>query len=468
MLFNTGHFFVFLLVVLALHYTLPRPARKWILLAASYYFYMCWNAKFVLLLMTLTVIDFFAAQWVYRTEGTRRKLALITSLSANLSFLGFFKYYNFLADALCLALARPPHSFFLSVVLPVGISFHTFQSMSYVIDVYRREQEPIRNPIDYALFIAFFPQLVAGPIVRAREFFGDFYHWRRPTAEEVQRGVLMVAIGLMKKMALADQFAIICDRFYANPAAYPGVLSAWTGAMSFAIQVYFDFSGYTDIAIGSAKLLGFHFPENFHRPFLSSSTTELWRRWHLSLSRWLRDYLYFPLGGSRLGRWKTYRNLMITMFLGGLWHGAGWNYVLWGGSQGVLLAIERFWHEKVGWRIDEEKFDGRFPRPLRIVGTFLLFSFCLVIFRSPSFKEMGEVFRQMFSGSAGHVLFTPYQTGLIALWMGLEIWEEQRGWFERLVRAPSWALASALTVVFLCIEIFGVTDVSIPFIYFQF
>jgi D-alanyl-lipoteichoic acid acyltransferase DltB (MBOAT superfamily) len=325
MLFNTGHFFAFLAVVLALHYASPVPWRRWILLAASYYFYMCWNAKFVTLLLALTAIDYVAGRWIAQSEGTRRKLALSVSICANLGFLGFFKYYNFLAGALCMALGKPEDSFVLSIVLPVGISFHTFQSMSYVIDVYRRQMEPVRSPVDYALFIAFFPQLVAGPIVRAGEFFQDYYNWRKPKAEEVQRGVLMIAFGLMKKMALADQFAILSNDFFANPAAMPGYLAAWTGAMSFAFQVYFDFSGYTGIAIGSAKLLGYHFPENFRRPFLSSSTTELWRRWHMSLSRWLRDYLYISLGGNRKGPARTYVNLMLTMLLGGLWHGAGWN-----------------------------------------------------------------------------------------------------------------------------------------------
>jgi alginate O-acetyltransferase complex protein AlgI len=468
MLFNTGHFFAFLAVVLALHYASPVRWRRWILLTASYYFYMCWNAKFVTLLIALTAIDYLAGLWIARSEGARRKLALSVSLCANLGFLGFFKYYNFLAGALSMALGRPEDSFVLSIVLPVGISFHTFQSMSYVIDVYRRQMEPVRSPVDYALFIAFFPQLVAGPIVRAGEFFQDYYHWRKPSAEEVQRGVLTIAFGLMKKMALADQFAILCDRFYANPAATPGCLAAWTGAMSFAFQVYFDFSGYTDIAIGSARILGYRFPENFRRPFLSSSTTELWRRWHLSLSRWLRDYLYISLGGNRKGPARTYVNLVLTMLLGGLWHGAGWNYLVWGGSQGVLLAIERFWSRNLAWRIGKWNSAARLLHPFRVLFTFLVFTFCLVIFRSPSPGTMKYVFGQMFSGLPGNSLFQPYHIGLVLPWMALEVWEERRGWFDRLARAPAWAMACALVLVFLVVELFGVTDVSIPFIYFQF
>ena len=230
---------------------------------------------------------------------------------------------------------------FLNIVLPLGISFHTFQSMSYVVDVYRGEQEAVRNPIDYALFICFFPQLVAGPIVRARNFFHDLHFWQPPSSDDVSRGLLLLALGLTKKMAFADQFAKVANDYFQNVSGNPGMLTAWSGVVAFGLQIYFDFSGYTDMAIGMAKLLGFHFPVNFRRPYLASSITDFWRRWHISLSTWLRDYLYIPLGGNRHGRWMTYRNLMLTMLLGGLWHGASWNFVIWGGYHGALLSIER-------------------------------------------------------------------------------------------------------------------------------
>ncbi|HSP70598.1 MAG TPA: MBOAT family O-acyltransferase, partial [Bryobacteraceae bacterium] len=321
MLFNTPQFFAFLLVTLALFYISPKPARRWILLAASYVFYMSWNWRFVPLLLSLTVIDYVAAIWMERVETPRRrKMFLVLSLAANLGFLGFFKYYNFLASILAEALRKDPHVFALSIVLPLGISFHTFQSMSYVVDVYRREQKAIRDPIDYALFIAFFPQLVAGPIVRAREFFVNYYQWMPPVSEEKLRGVLWILLGLAKKMALADQFAQIADSYFQNLAAHPGAPAAWSGVGAFAMQIFFDFSGYTDMAIGMALLLGFHFPVNFRRPYLAFSITDFWHRWHITLSRWLRDYLYIPLGGNRHGALMTYRNLMLTMLLGGLWH----------------------------------------------------------------------------------------------------------------------------------------------------
>src|ERR1022692_1263925 len=277
MLFNTTSFFLFLAVVLVLFYTSPRPFGRYILLAASYYFYGSWNVKFIALLLTLTVIDYTAGRWIEKLPpGPKRKAALILSLCANLGFVGFFKYYNFLANNLAWLMGKPSGSFFLDIVLPLGISFHTFQSMSYVVDVYRGEQQAVRDPIDYALFICFFPQLVAGPIVRARNFFHDLLDWHRPVAGDVLRGVFLLVLGLTKKMALADQFARIANGYFQNVGGNPGVLTAWSGVLAFGLQIYFDFSGYTDMAIGMAKLLGFHFPVNFRRPYLASSITDFW------------------------------------------------------------------------------------------------------------------------------------------------------------------------------------------------
>ena len=453
MLFNTSSFFLFLAVVLALFYTAPRAFRKYVLLAASYFFYACWNVKFLALLATLTAIDYTAGIWLERTPpGARRRAVLIGSLSANLGFLGFFKYYNFVASNVALLLARPPRSFWLDIVLPLGISFHTFQSMSYVVDVYRGEQKAVRNPIDYALFICFFPQLVAGPIVRARNFFGDLWNWQPPAAPEVSRGILLLALGLAKKMAFADQFAKVANGYFGNVAGNPGMLTAWCGVFAFGLQIYFDFSGYTDMAIGMAKLLGFHFPVNFRRPYLASSITDFWHRWHISLSSWLRDYLYIPLGGNRRGRWKTYRNLMLTMLLGGLWHGASWNFLIWGGYHGGLLAAER------AFRI----------RTLTAPVTFVLALIGWVFFRAADLRQSVEVLRQMFGGGAGTMLLAPWHLGLAAIALALAIAEEKTEWFDGLADAPAWAYAGALALLLFVVEIFGVVDVRIPFIYFQF
>jgi alginate O-acetyltransferase complex protein AlgI len=459
MLFHTPQFFLFFVVVVALFYASPRPLRKYILLAASYFFYMCWNAKFVLLILALTAIDYTAARWIRRAAtGSRRKAALVASLAANLGFLGFFKYYNFLASNLGLLMGRPSGAWALAIILPMGISFHTFQSMSYVIDVYRGEQEPIVNLVDYALYIAFFPQLVAGPIVRAHDFFRDLYHWRAPDAGEQLRGVWLVVFGLVKKLAIADQFARLADAYFAHPAAYPGWLAAWSGVVAFSIQIFFDFSGYTDMAIGLAQLLGFRFPENFRRPYLASSITDFWRRWHISLSTWLRDYLYIPLGGNRGGRFQTYRNLMLTMLLGGLWHGASWNFVIWGGYHGGLLAAERALGLKPKPSLN----------PLRVLLTFALASIGWVFFRARTLSASLEILGRMFHGPAGHLIWPHWQLWIALASLALAVAEERFEWFERLPETPAWVYSAAIAVCLLFLELIGFTDRPVPFVYFQF
>ena len=460
MLFNTTQFFIFLAAVLALFYASPHRFRRYILLAASYFFYACWNPRFIALLLTLTAIDYTAAIWLQKVApGPRKKALLILSLSANLGFLGFFKYYNFLAANLALLLGKPAHSFFLDIVLPLGISFHTFQSMSYVVDVYRGEQQAVRSPIDYALFICFFPQLVAGPIVRAHTFFRDLFHWQPPSADDVSTGVFLLVLGLTKKMAFADQFAKVANRYFSDVAGNPGMATAWSGVFAFGLQIYFDFSGYTDMAIGMAKLLGFHFPVNFRRPYLASSITDFWRRWHISLSTWLRDYLYIPLGGNRHGQWMTYRNLAITMLLGGLWHGASWNFVIWGGYHGALLSVERAFPSRGG---------RAWLYPLKAILTFGLVLISWVFFRAADLPQSLQILGRMFSRPGGHTLLQHWHVGLALVALVLALVEEKFEWFERIMRAPAWAYATALAAMFLCLEVFGVIDADIPFIYFQF
>jgi len=463
MLFNTTDFFLFLGVVLALFYASPLSLRRYILLAASYFFYGSWNAKFIALLLTLTVIDYTAARWIeILPAGPKRRAALIFSLCANLGFLGFFKYYNFLAGNLALLTGRPGDAFLLEIVLPLGISFHTFQSMSYVVDVYRGEQQAVRDPIDYALFICFFPQLVAGPIVRARNFFRDLHPWHPPAAGEVRRGAFLIVLGLVKKMAVADQFAKVANNYFANVSANPGVLAAWSGVLAFGMQIYFDFSGYTDMAIGMAKLLGFHFPVNFRRPYLASSITDFWRRWHISLSSWLRDYLYIPLGGSRHGKWMTYRNLMLTMLLGGLWHGANWNFLVWGGYHGALLSIEK------ALGVDPDQKTWTWTYPFRMILTVSLALIGWVFFRAADFTQSRQILAAMFHAPAGRILLEPWHLELIAAAFALAVLEEKWEWFERLMAAPQVAYGAAMAMLLFGLDLFGVMDASIPFIYFQF
>jgi alginate O-acetyltransferase complex protein AlgI len=464
MLFNTPQFFAFLAVVLIVFYAAPSAWRKFILLGASYFFYMSWIPKFILLLLALTAIDYTAARWIARTAlpGSRR-IALVISLAANLGLLGFFKYYNFFAANIAHLLHKPETAFALSIILPLGISFHTFQSMSYVIDVYRREQEPITNPVDYALFISFFPQLVAGPIVRAREFFGDLYNWRRPTSDETLRGLLLVVLGLAKKMVMADQFAQVANAYFQDVTRHPGLLNAWSGVVAFGIQIFFDFSGYTDMAIGMAALLGFHFPLNFRRPYLASSITDFWHRWHMSLSRWLRDYLYIPLGGNRHGRFQTYRNLMLTMLLGGLWHGASWNFVVWGGYHGALLSLERMFGRKQA----PEGRRGLFY-PVQALVTFALVMIGWVFFRAGTFQDSIWVVGQMFSGAPGSVLIPRWEIYLAGITLLVALREETGDWFEKVVLGPAWAYGAVCALLLLSVELIGFTEKAVPFVYFQF
>lgn len=452
MLFTTFSFAAFLAVVLPLFYALAQPWRRYLLLAASLFFYMAWKAKFVVLILGLITIDYFAALWIVRKTGKARHSALLLSLAANIGLLGFFKYTNFFRG---MAGLGP-----LDIILPLGISFHTFQSISYVIDVYRGEQEAITSYVDYALFVAFFPQLVAGPIVRAREFFHDYFHWQAPTAEEWQRGFAMILTGLLKKLVFADQFALSADQYFNDPRAHYGFLTAWTGAIAFGLQIFFDFSGYTDIAIGVALLFGFHFPENFRRPYLSAGITEFWRRWHITLSGWLRDYIYISLGGNRRGRLRTYANLLATMLLGGLWHGASWNFVIWGGYHGLALSVER----ALGGR--EEK-RGIIRIPLAVL-TFLLVCVGWVFFRAKTVKASFFVIRQMFHAKDfGASMLTSLQIHLAVAALVIALAEEYNGILTKLAQAPAWARTIAAVGALLAIELFTAADQA-PFVYFQF
>ena len=460
MLFTTFTFLGFLVVVLALFYLIPQRFRRYLLLAASLVFYMAWRAGYVVVILGLITVDYFAALWIARREGASRRMALIVSLAANIGMLGWFKYANFARD-IWIQLVHPGAVFSpLDIILPLGISFHTFQSISYVIDVYRGEQTVVTSYIDYALFVSFFPQLVAGPIVRAREFFHDLWNWNAPTAAEWQQGVATILTGFVKKLVFADQFALVADSYFLNPAALPGMVPAWTGTIAFALQIFFDFSGYTDIAIGVALLFGFHFPENFRRPYLSASVTEFWRRWHMTLSRWLRDYIYISLGGNRKGEIRTYLNLMATMLLGGLWHGASWNFVIWGGYHGVLLAVERMvWGREVrtGWlRI-----------PLGVL-TFLLVCVGWVFFRAKTFAAAMFVLGQMISTTSGHSLLSLWQWRIAILSLIVALAEEYRGALTRLTVSPVWARTLAVVAALLVIELFSATEQTIPFVYFQF
>lgn len=457
--FDHAIFWLFLPITLAIFYRLPPRWRAMQLVIASYVFYGWWDPRFLTLILASTCIDYWAGLRMPSLEGRPRKRLLLVSLVANLGFLGFFKYYDFFAASLASALGMPADSWTLKVILPVGISFYTFQSMSYTIDVYRGELRPERSFVKFALFVSFFPQLVAGPIVRARDFFPQLDRWQAPTPGAVQRGLVLIGIGLVKKMVFADHFALISDQYFSAMGSHPGALPAWEGLLAFSLQIFFDFSGYTDIARGCAKLLGFHFPINFRRPYLAKSITEFWRRWHISLSSWLRDYLYIPLGGNRGSALFTYRNLMLTMLLGGLWHGASWNFVLWGGYHGALLGLHR------ALPLDQLP---AFAQRLRTPFTFVLVILGWVPFRARGFEDSASMLGQLFGGGSGEALMSTEHHVLLLLALVGAILEEKYGWSTRIVRGSMALRVAFFAGTLLVLEIFAVTETVVPFVYFRF
>ena len=344
MVFNSLQFVAFFLVVYAIYRVLPHRAQNWMLVAASYSFYAAWDWRFLGLLIGSTVVDFFVGRYLSRTDAPRpRRLALIASLAFNLGMLGFFKYFNFFADSLRSIfglLGWQLDVVTVNVILPIGISFYTFMTISYVIDVYRRHIEPATSFVDFALFVAYFPHLVAGPILRASLLLPQIARPRTITEGQVVEGLWLVGWGYFQKMFVADNLARLVDTVF-GASASPGGLDVLVATYAFAFQIYGDFAGYSNIARGLSKLMGIELNVNFLFPYFVTSPQAFWRNWHISLSTWLRDYLYIPLGGNRGSGARTNRNLMITMALGGLWHGAAWTFVLWGIYQGVVLVIGR-------------------------------------------------------------------------------------------------------------------------------
>lgn len=474
MLFNSLVFLGFITIVFLVYPRLRIREQNLFLLVASYVFYGYWDWRFIILLFTITILNFFIAQHLHTSDNYRKKIFLIIGTTANLCILWFFKYFNFFIDSAASVLASiglQPHMPVLQVILPVGISFYTFQTMTYTIDIYRGKLQPTKNFIAFALFVSFFPQLLSGPIERATNLLPQISNPRSMSQEKVLTGLNLVLLGYFKKVAIADTLAPIADSIFAAPEAMSSG-QLWSGVYAFTFQIYGDFSGYTDIARGIALILGFEIMENFNAPYLSRSITEFWRRWHISLSTWLRDYLYISLGGNRLGRARTYVNLMITMYLCGLWHGAAWQFIVWGLLHGIYLAAHRIILR--GKKLDlswPQTFPGWLGNMVKIFFTFHIVALTWVFFKSPNIANalsyMEGLFRfQHMTGLSAAVLFAA--SLMIALdavqsWTRSHVWLTDRNGFK-VIR---YTVTQLLFVSILAAAIAHVGTIT-PFIYFQF
>lgn len=469
MVFSSHLFiFYFLPAALFIYYSLPKRGKHLGLTLMSYLFYGWSNPLFVLLMFSSTVIDYFCGLIISGSEQKRaKKIALICSICSNLSLLGFFKYFNFAMENYdsvlrFLELEQFRLDFWIKVTLPLGISFYTFQSMSYTIDVYRGHAKAIRNFTDFSCYVSMFPQLVAGPIVRFQEIAKQLED-RCHSLEKCARGLSFFCIGMAKKILLANPCGKIADTVF--DTASPHAIDAWVGIIAYSMQIYYDFSAYSDMAIGLGLMLGFVFAKNFDSPYHSKSITEFWQRWHLSLSHWLRDYLYIPLGGNRKGELRTYFNLSAVMLLGGLWHGASWNFLCWGAIHGGMLAFERAQGKESIYRL--------LPGPCRVLITYIIVLFAWVFFRAETLGSAFEYCKTMLflqdaevnAGLISGVIYQPYYVLILALslilvWCGKQTWD--------LTRKMSWPKTIYCIILFY-LSILVLTAQSYnPFIYFMF
>jgi len=471
MVFNSLSFIVFFACVLLMH-SLPLgwTTRKINLLLASYLFYSAWNPPFVILLWISTVVDWYAAQGLVKARRPAARHAwMLLSVIANLGMLGYFKYGQFLLDnftALVGTLGIAYHPAHYDIVLPVGISFYTFATMSYTLDVYLRRALPARNMLDYALFVTFFPHLVAGPIMRPTELVPQFESPRRATAAQLRFGLALMTIGLFNKVVLADSFlAHVAESVY-DGDRIPGALDAWAATLAFSGQIFCDFAGYSTTAIGAALCLGFAMPDNFRFPYAAVGFTDFWRRWHITLSSWLRDYLYIPLGGNRHGPRRTYVALMTTMLLGGLWHGANWTFVAWGGLHGLYLSVERFLRARfVNYRPG--------PVAFALLGllTYTLVNLTWVFFRAKTFGKAWVVLSGMFGRSvaATPILDTFSLLTVLVIVGGMLVthWLMRGRTIESVIaRAPAVVVGAVWGLMLFAIVI--AQGAGSAFIYFQF
>jgi alginate O-acetyltransferase complex protein AlgI len=470
MIFNSLAFAIFFPIVLSLYWLLSKKgvrSQNILLIVASYVFYGWWDWRFLFLLVFSTSLDYYTGLKMYNAQTEKgKRIWFWISIVINLGFLGFFKYFNFFIDSLVQsfnAVGVTLNFSTLNIILPVGISFYTFHGLSYVIDIYKNRIVPEKNIVTYSLFVSFFPLLVAGPIERATHLLPQLKEKRIFKNTFFREGMLQIAMGFFRKMVIADNLAVYVDTIYGNSDTYNSS-SLLLASVFYAFQIYFDFSGYSDIAIGIAKLMGFRLKENFHLPYFSKSITEFWRRWHMSLSFWLRDYLYIALGGNRKGTFMTYRNLMLTMLLGGLWHGASWNFVIWGGIHGAILSLEKFTFQKLN--IKDFGYFG-------FIFTFFVAVIAWVFFRSPDFDSSIHIISKFFTADYGmpfigdtNVMVNSVFVLLIGLSFDAYMYNKNISLDSYGAKVSSLSWVTLLCVLTMLIVLFYSS--SINFIYFQF
>jgi D-alanyl-lipoteichoic acid acyltransferase DltB (MBOAT superfamily) len=489
MLFNSVQFIIFFPTVVAIYFLLPHRHRWVLLLAASYYFYAAWKLEYTLLIFTSTAVDYVVARQMARTEHlAQRRIYLGISLLVNLGLLFGFKYFNFFNESL-----RATFNLFnifynvpaFQLLLPVGISFYTFQTLSYVVDVYRGKVAPERHFGIYALYVAFFPQLVAGPIERATHLLPQFHQRMTFDQARIASGLRLILWGMFKKVVIADRLALYVNQVYDQPSNH-GALTLLLASYFFAFQIYCDFSGYSDIAIGVARVMGFNLMENFRQPYMARSIAGFWRRWHISLSTWFRDYVYIPLGGNRVPQWRWYSNLFIVFLVSGLWHGAAWHFVVWGTLHGLLVVVEVALSGATLWgarRLGREE-PLRVPATISIFATFHLVLFTWIFFRANTLADALLIVGRLLTGAGTNswaALYTPWvAAGVDPAWeMSLSValivlleliqWTERRGQsmertFVTYSRPVRWAAYLFLAIATMNLGI----ALDTPFIYFQF
>jgi alginate O-acetyltransferase complex protein AlgI len=476
LIFNSGFFLVLFTVFLWIYISLKdhhRAKLTFVTLFSLYFYYKSSGAYFVLLILA-TVVDFSLAKMIYYARNqVTKKFYIAVTLMVNLGMLGYFKYTNFLYESFFWNSASQFQP--LDIFLPVGVSFFTFQSLSYTLDVYRGELKPVDNILDYAFFVSFFPQLVAGPIVRASDFLPQIDKPTIVTREMFGKAVFLIGCGLFKKAVISDYISVnFIDRVFDAPALYSGVENL-VAVYGYALQIYCDFSGYSDMAIGIALLLGFHFPINFNAPYQSRNITEFWRRWHISLSTWLRDYLYISLGGNRKGKFRTYLNQLLTMLLGGLWHGASWRFIIWGAFHGVALSVHKFYRSVFNKSPESQSaHDGFFGKLVSILLTFHFVCFCWIFFRASSIETALDMMRQIVFHFSPEIFFEfmgAYQAVALLMIVGYAmhfIPGKTENFLQEKLIESSVIYKAAFMLIIIVIVIQTKSAGIQPFIYFQF